>query len=68
MTAFEYIMRFTGLSLHAPSLVSTYRERLRRFIEGLAYSLRYEMSREVEKGTTFHQVVETFRRLDHFRG
>ncbi|XP_070034688.1 uncharacterized protein [Nicotiana tomentosiformis] len=39
MTVLEYAVRFSELSKHAPALVSTVKERVRRFIEGLNYGL-----------------------------
>ncbi|XP_070057084.1 uncharacterized protein [Nicotiana tomentosiformis] len=35
MTISEYVVCFSDLSRHAPALVSTVRERVRRFIDGL---------------------------------
>lgn len=40
------------------------RERDRRFIEGLAYRLRFGMARELETKTAFHQVIEIAMRLE----
>ncbi|XP_070042810.1 uncharacterized protein [Nicotiana tomentosiformis] len=68
MTMSEYAMRFTELSRHATTLVSTDRERVRRFIEGLTYNLRFGMAHELETETPFHQVVEIARRLECIRG
>ncbi|XP_070054684.1 uncharacterized protein [Nicotiana tomentosiformis] len=36
MSVLEYVVRFNDLSRHAPVLVSTIRERVCRFIEGLS--------------------------------
>ncbi|XP_070036796.1 uncharacterized protein [Nicotiana tomentosiformis] len=63
MVVSEYAMRFVELSHHAPTLVSTVRERVRRYIEGLAYSLRFGMAQELDTLTSFNQVVEIDRRL-----
>ncbi|XP_070036795.1 uncharacterized protein [Nicotiana tomentosiformis] len=63
MVVSEYAMRFVELSHHAPTLVSTVRERVRRFIEGLADSLRFGMERELDTLTSFNHVVEIVRRL-----
>ncbi|XP_070037032.1 uncharacterized protein [Nicotiana tomentosiformis] len=68
MIVLQYIIRFSELSLHAPILVSTVRERVHRFIEGLSYGLRFSMARELETGTPFQQVVEIVRRLEHIWG
>ncbi|XP_070050505.1 uncharacterized protein [Nicotiana tomentosiformis] len=64
MTVSEYAIRFSELSCHAPALVSTVREQVRRFIEGLSYGLRFSMARELETDTPLHQVVEIAWRMD----
>ncbi|XP_033514401.1 uncharacterized protein [Nicotiana tomentosiformis] len=64
MTVTQYAMRFTRLSRYTTLLVSTEREWVHRFVEGLTYNLRFRMAREIEIETTFHQVVEIARRLE----
>ncbi|XP_070036924.1 uncharacterized protein [Nicotiana tomentosiformis] len=64
----EYAIRFSELCLHAPAFVSTGRERVRRFIEGLDYGLRFSMARELEMDTLYQQVVEIAWRLEGMRG
>ncbi|XP_009801797.2 uncharacterized protein [Nicotiana sylvestris] len=64
----EYAIRFTDLSRHTPTLVSTVKERVRRFIEGLSYCLRFSMSQDLETYTLFQQVIEIARRMDHMWG
>ncbi|XP_070057372.1 uncharacterized protein [Nicotiana tomentosiformis] len=54
MTVSEHATRFSELSRHAPALVSTVRERVRRFIEGLSYGLRLGMAWELETDASFH--------------
>ncbi|XP_070039790.1 uncharacterized protein [Nicotiana tomentosiformis] len=68
MTVLEYAIRFSELSLHAPTLVPTIREQVRRFIEGISYGLRFSMAWELETDTPFQQVVENSRRLQRIRG
>ncbi|XP_070039658.1 uncharacterized protein [Nicotiana tomentosiformis] len=68
MSASEYAVRFNGLSRHAPALVTIVRERVRRFIEGLNKSIRYNMARELESDTPYQQVVEIAQRLEEWRG
>ncbi|XP_070056170.1 uncharacterized protein [Nicotiana tomentosiformis] len=58
MTVSEYALRFSELSIHAPALVPTVRERLRRFIKGLNYGIIFNMARELETDTQYPQVVE----------
>ncbi|XP_070004206.1 uncharacterized protein [Nicotiana sylvestris] len=43
MTISEYAVCYTSLSRHAPALVSTVRERVRRFIEGLISRIKSSM-------------------------
>ncbi|XP_070046816.1 uncharacterized protein [Nicotiana tomentosiformis] len=42
-------------------------ERIRRFINGLKYSLHYSMARELETDARFDQVVEIAKRLEQVR-
>ncbi|XP_070041234.1 uncharacterized protein [Nicotiana tomentosiformis] len=67
MTVSDYAIRFSELALHAPTLVHTVRERVRRFIEGLGYNLRFCMARELQTDTLFQQVVEIVRMLERVR-
>ncbi|XP_070039574.1 uncharacterized protein [Nicotiana tomentosiformis] len=59
-----YEMRFAKLARHASWLVPTERERIKRFIDGLNYGLRFSMAREVMTGVRFVQVVDIARRLE----
>ncbi|XP_070031774.1 uncharacterized protein [Nicotiana tomentosiformis] len=67
MTVSEYAVWFSDLSRHAPALVTTVRERVRRFIEGLLPSIRFSMARELEMDITYQQVVVIARRLEGMR-
>lgn len=53
MTVSEYAVHFSELDRHAPALVATVRERVRRFIEGLHPSIRTSMARELEMDITY---------------
>ncbi|XP_070036563.1 uncharacterized protein [Nicotiana tomentosiformis] len=64
----EYAIRFSELSRHSPTFVSTVKDRVCRFIEGLNYDIRFSMARELETNTPFQQVVEIARRLEGMRG
>ncbi|XP_070034865.1 uncharacterized protein [Nicotiana tomentosiformis] len=64
MTVTRYETRFRNLPHHAVWLVPTERERIRRFIDGLNYGLRYSLTREAETNTRFDQVVEISRCLE----
>ncbi|XP_070034573.1 uncharacterized protein [Nicotiana tomentosiformis] len=68
MIVLEYAIRFSDLSRHAPNLVSTVRERVCRFIEGLNYSISFSMDRELELDTPYQQMVEIARKLDGMWG
>ncbi|XP_070042786.1 uncharacterized protein [Nicotiana tomentosiformis] len=65
MIVSEYAMRFTDVSYHAPTLISTVRERERvhRFVEKLGYSLRFGMARKLETKAARKLWTETARRL-----
>ncbi|XP_075111103.1 uncharacterized protein LOC142181651 [Nicotiana tabacum] len=64
MTVSEYAVRYTSLARHAPALVSTVRERVCRFIEGLIPSIRSSMAREWEMDISYQQVVSIARRIE----
>lgn len=48
ITISENVCCFSDMHIYAPALVSTVRERVRRFIEGLHPSVRTSMAREIE--------------------
>ncbi|XP_070051606.1 uncharacterized protein [Nicotiana tomentosiformis] len=60
-------MRFSKLACHAVWLVPTYRERIRRFIDGLTYHLRLLMTKERAAGATFDEVVHIARQIEVVR-
>ena len=64
MTVLEYAVRFSELARHAPALVATVRERVRRFIEGLHPSIRASMARDLEMDITYQQAVSIARRVE----
>ncbi|XP_070042667.1 uncharacterized protein [Nicotiana tomentosiformis] len=68
MKVSEYAIRFSGLSHHALALVSTVRDQVRRFIDGLNYDLRFSIARGLEIDTPFQLVVEIAHRLERMRG
>ncbi|XP_070046505.1 uncharacterized protein [Nicotiana tomentosiformis] len=59
MIVSEYSIRFSELSPYAPTLVSTVRERVRGFIEGLNYGIRLSMSQELETNTLYQTEATT---------
>ncbi|XP_070049827.1 uncharacterized protein [Nicotiana tomentosiformis] len=64
MSVLEYAVRFCDLARHAPALVATVRERVRRFIEGLRCDIWFSMARELESDVPFQQVVGIARRCE----
>ncbi|XP_070046793.1 uncharacterized protein [Nicotiana tomentosiformis] len=64
MSVSEYAVRFSDLSRHAPALVSSVRERVRRFIEWLSHGIRFNMAGELEADVPFQQVVDIAQRLE----
>ncbi|XP_070010285.1 uncharacterized protein [Nicotiana sylvestris] len=64
MTVSEYVVHYTSLARHAPALVSTVRERVYRFIEGLIPSIISSMARELEMDISYQQVVSIARRIE----
>ncbi|XP_070057985.1 uncharacterized protein [Nicotiana tomentosiformis] len=64
MTVTQYEMRFAELARHAVWLVTTEREKIRRFIDGLNYGLHFIMAWKVATGVRFDQVVYIARLLN----
>ncbi|XP_070054907.1 uncharacterized protein [Nicotiana tomentosiformis] len=64
MIVSEYAVRFDDLARHAPALVTTARERVRQFIEGLHPSIGISMVTELEMDIPYQQVVSIARRLE----
>ncbi|XP_070032869.1 uncharacterized protein [Nicotiana tomentosiformis] len=60
----QYEMRFSELARHTVWLVPTKRGRIRRFIGGLNYQLRFVMIRDSVSGARFDEVVDIARRLE----
>ncbi|XP_070056921.1 uncharacterized protein [Nicotiana tomentosiformis] len=61
-------MRFSELARHVIWLVSTDRERIMRFIDGLTYQLQLLMTRKRVSGDTFDEVVDIARQIEMVRG
>ncbi|XP_070036351.1 uncharacterized protein [Nicotiana tomentosiformis] len=53
MTVSEYAICFSELARNAPTLVATFRERVRRFIEGLHPSIQTSMDMELDIDITY---------------
>ncbi|XP_070056718.1 uncharacterized protein [Nicotiana tomentosiformis] len=67
MSVSEYAVRFSDLSRHTSTLVSTVREQVRRFIEGISHDIWFCMARDSESNAPFQQVVEIARQLEGMR-
>ncbi|XP_033508793.2 uncharacterized protein [Nicotiana tomentosiformis] len=67
MTLTQYNMKFSELARHAVWLVSTDRERIRRFIDCLTFQLRVLITRERVSGATFDEVVDIGREIELVR-
>ncbi|XP_070049623.1 uncharacterized protein [Nicotiana tomentosiformis] len=67
MSVTQYEMRFSELARYTVWLVPTDRERIRRFIDGLTYQLRFLMTRERVFGATFDEVVDIARQIEMVR-
>ncbi|XP_070050670.1 uncharacterized protein [Nicotiana tomentosiformis] len=64
MSVTQYEIRFSKLARRAIWLIPTDRDRVRRFIDGLNYRLRFVMTREIASGPRFDEVVDIARRLE----
>ncbi|XP_070046932.1 uncharacterized protein [Nicotiana tomentosiformis] len=64
MTVTQYEIRFSKLARHGIWLIPTQRKKIRRFIDGLNYSIRFIMAREVAMGARFDEVANIARRLE----
>ncbi|XP_070045121.1 uncharacterized protein [Nicotiana tomentosiformis] len=66
-TMSEYDIRLCELSRHAPILVPTVREQVRKFIERLYYDFKICMDRELQTDIPFQQVVEIAKIFERVR-
>ncbi|XP_070050309.1 uncharacterized protein [Nicotiana tomentosiformis] len=62
MTVTQYEIRFVDLSCHALPLLPTERERVRRFIDGLAQPIRLQMAKETGSEISFQAAANVARR------
>ncbi|XP_070056813.1 uncharacterized protein [Nicotiana tomentosiformis] len=62
MSVSEYAVWFSELSRHAPALVSTFIERVCRFIEGLNPGIKFSMARDLETDIPYQQAMEISQR------
>ncbi|XP_070012920.1 uncharacterized protein [Nicotiana sylvestris] len=64
MVVLEYVVPYTSLARNAPALVSTVRERVRRYIKGLIPSIRSSMARELDIDISYQLVLSITRRIE----
>lgn len=67
MTVIQYESIFVDLAPHGAMLITTDRKRVRRFIDGLTFSIRLRMAKETGDDISFQRVVETPRRIEMVR-
>ncbi|XP_019225152.1 PREDICTED: uncharacterized protein LOC109206748 [Nicotiana attenuata] len=67
MSVTDYEARFTDFSLHEAIILPTDAERVRRFIAGLHPEIQVHMPCKAEMGTSFQQVMDIARRIEHIR-
>ncbi|XP_070039959.1 uncharacterized protein [Nicotiana tomentosiformis] len=68
MTVTQYETRFLDLALHTIVLLPTERERVRRFIDGLTFSIRLQMDKEIGDDIFFQRAIDIARRIEMVRG
>ncbi|XP_070050281.1 uncharacterized protein [Nicotiana tomentosiformis] len=67
MTVTLYETRFVDLARHATILLPTERERVRRFIDGLTFTLRLQMAKETGSDIPFQMTVDITRLFEMVR-
>uniref|UniRef100_A0A1U7YHW4 Uncharacterized protein LOC104247264 n=1 Tax=Nicotiana sylvestris TaxID=4096 RepID=A0A1U7YHW4_NICSY len=67
VTASQYEARFSELARYASWIVSTDRERIKRFVDGLNYHLHILMTRERVLGISFEDAVDITRDIETFQ-
>ncbi|XP_070056603.1 uncharacterized protein [Nicotiana tomentosiformis] len=64
MTVTQYETRFVDLARYVIILIPTEREKVRRFIDGLTYTIRLQMANETESDISFQTAVDIARRIE----
>ena len=64
MTVTQYETRFIDLARHALLTLPTERERVRRFIKGLAQPIRLQMAKETGSEISFQDAANVARRVE----
>ncbi|XP_070036790.1 uncharacterized protein [Nicotiana tomentosiformis] len=68
MTVTQYETRFIDIAHHAVVFLPKERERVRRFIDGLAFGITLQMVKETRDDISFHRAVEISRWIIMIRG
>ncbi|XP_070054667.1 uncharacterized protein [Nicotiana tomentosiformis] len=68
MTVTQYETRFVDLARHATIMLPTERERVRRFIDGLTFTIMLQMAKETRDDISFHRAINIARRIEIVRG
>nr|XP_018630737.1 uncharacterized protein LOC108947368 [Nicotiana tomentosiformis] len=64
MTVTQYETRFADLARHATILLPTEKDRVRRFIDGLTYTLKHQMAKDTGSDISFQAVVDIDKRTE----
>ncbi|XP_070041888.1 uncharacterized protein [Nicotiana tomentosiformis] len=64
MTVTQYETRFVDLARHVLIILLTERERMRRFIDGLAQLLRLQMAKDTGSEISFQAAASVVRRVE----
>ncbi|XP_070036289.1 uncharacterized protein [Nicotiana tomentosiformis] len=67
MTVTQYETRFVDLARHTIVLLPTEKERVRRFIDGITYTIRLQMAKETGGDISFQKVMNIARRIELVR-
>ncbi|XP_070045219.1 uncharacterized protein [Nicotiana tomentosiformis] len=64
MIVTQYVTRFVDLTRHAIIFLPTERERVRRFIDGLTFTIRLQMAKEMRYDISLQRTIEIARRIE----
>ncbi|XP_070055014.1 uncharacterized protein [Nicotiana tomentosiformis] len=64
MTITKYETRFVDLARHAIIFLPTERERVRRFIDGLTFTIKLQMAKETRDDVTYQRAIDIARWIE----
>ncbi|XP_070040782.1 uncharacterized protein [Nicotiana tomentosiformis] len=67
MTVTQYETQFVDLARHATILLPTERERVKRFIDELTYTIKLQMAKETRSDISFQMTIDISRRIELVR-